>query len=86
MSRGELLREWEEKAERELKYRQRFKRLQRTMMRWADKNKRAHLYGDYELTDRWKQDLKVVLVYERQKQLTAEAMRILNDLYNKYRS
>ena len=56
------------------------------MMRWADKNKRAHLYGDYELTDRWKQDLKVVLVYERHKQLTAEAMRILNDLYNKYRS
>ena len=60
------------------------------MMSWAEDNKVPTHPGNpgtnYELTDKWKQDLKVVLVYERQKHLTAEAMRILNDLYNKYRS
>jgi len=61
------------------------------MMRWADKNKRIHLRGEYELTDVWKDELKMVLKYER---ITEEKMGVvsrvamvhMNKLYDKYKS
>ena len=67
---------------------QKFKKLYTTMTRWAERNKRAHLRGQHKITEKWKDDLKIVIQYEHIAYETGvvshAAMLHMNELYIKY--
>ena len=67
---------------------QKIKKLFTTMTRWAERNKRAHLRGQHKITEKWKNDFKMVLQYEHiadeKGVVSRTAMLHMNELYIKY--
>ena len=67
---------------------QKIKKLFTTMMRWAERNKRAHLRGQHKITEMMKDDLKIVIQYDHiadEKGVVSHAAMLhMNELYIKY--